>query len=254
MIKLVKPKKTEWEKLEALKQEKINSKATLEKLLEGTIETQREGLLSGQERKRQEALAMEQSIKQQIAAVDRDIKFLEEEQVKVEAKHIELKMKEIDRQKEAIQKKLEPHRKAYEDAKAALQKAEQEWFAKNHEAQGKLDALNREWNALRTRLDQLAPPPPPEPKHSVEEWLNLCRQGKVTVYIPGNDPNLDEAWRQYEKEKELIGDWAKDSARLKKARGETLPLPDEAKHYTKARLREIVAAVHPEAAKIVFGY
>ena len=29
MLRIVKPKKTEWEKLEALKQEKINSKATL---------------------------------------------------------------------------------------------------------------------------------------------------------------------------------------------------------------------------------
>jgi hypothetical protein len=95
MLRIVKSKKTEWEKLEALKQEKINSKATLEKLLEGAIEMQREALLKGDEGKRQEALAMEQSLQQQIAAVDRDIKFLEEEQSKVEAMHIEFKLKEI---------------------------------------------------------------------------------------------------------------------------------------------------------------
>ena len=40
MLRTVKSKKTEWEKLEALKQEKINSKATLEKLLEGACDRQ----------------------------------------------------------------------------------------------------------------------------------------------------------------------------------------------------------------------
>lgn len=124
MLRIVKSKKTEWEKLEALKQEKINSKATLEKLLEGASGIQREALLKGDEGKRQEALAMVQSLQQQIAAVDRDIKFLEEEQSKVEAMHIEFKLKEIERQKEAIQKELEPYRKAYEDAKTAFKKAE----------------------------------------------------------------------------------------------------------------------------------
>jgi len=89
-----------------------------------TSEIQREALLKGDEGKRQEALAMVQSLQQQIAAVDRDIKFLEEEQSKVEAMHIEFKLKEIERQKEAIQKELEPYRKAYEDAKTAFKKAE----------------------------------------------------------------------------------------------------------------------------------
>lgn len=254
MLRIVKPKKTEWEKLEALKQEKINSKATLEKLLEGASGIQREALLKGDEGKRQEALAVVQSLQQQIAVVDRDIKFLEEEQSKVEAMHIEFKLKEIERQKEAVQKELEPYRKAYEDAKTAFKKAEQEWFAKNHEASRKFDALNRERDALRLRLDKLTPPPPPQPKHSVEEWLNLCRQGKVKTYIRGNDPNLDDAWRQYEEEKEIIQDWAENSATRKKVCGETLPLPEVAKHYSQARLREIVSAAHPEAANAVFGH
>lgn len=254
MLTIVKSKKTEWEKLEALKQEKINSKATLEKQLEGAIEMQREALLKGDEGKRQEALAMVQSLQQQIAAVDRDIKFLEEEQSKVEAKHIEFKLKEIERQKEAIRKELEPYRKAYEDAKTAFKKAEQEWFTKNHEASRKLDALNRERDALQRRLGELSPSPPPHPKHSVEEWLNLCRQGKVQVYIQGNDANLDEAWRQYEEEKKIIQDWAKESATRKKVCRETLPLPEVAKHYSQARLREIVSATHPQAANALFGH
>ena len=168
--------------------------------------------------------------------------------------HIEFKLKEIERQKEAIQKELEPCRKAYEDAKTAFKKAEQEWFDKNYEASRKLDALNRERDALQRRLNELIPPPPPQPKHSVEEWLNLCRQGKVKTYYQGNDPNLDEAWRQYEEEKEIIRDWAKESATRKKVSGETLPLPEVAKHYSQARLREIVSATHPQAAKVVFGY
>ena len=254
MLRIVKSEKTKWERLEALKQERINSKATLEKLLEGAIEMQREALLKGDEGKRQEALAMEQSLQQQIAAVDRDIKFLEEEQSKVEAKHIEFKLKEIERQKEAIQKEIKLHRKAYEDAKTAFQKAEQEWFDKYHEASRKFDALNREWDALKRRLNELVPPPPPQPKHSVEEWLNLCRQGKVKTYFQGSDPNLDEAWRQYEEEKEIIRDWAERSAVQKKASGKTLPLPEVAKHYSEARLREIVAATHPQAAKSLFGH
>ncbi len=254
MLRIVKSEKTKWERLEALKQERINSKATLEKLLEGAIEMQREALLKGDEGKRQEALAMEQSLQQQIAAVDRDIKFLEEEQSKVEVKHIEFKLKEIERQKEAIQKEIELHRKVYEDAKAAFQKAEQEWFDKYHEASRKFDALNREWDALQRRLDELTPPLPPQPKHSVEEWLNLCRQGKVNTYMQGSDPNLDEAWRQYEEEKETIRDWAERSAVQKRASGETLPLPEVAKHYSQARLREIVAATHPQAAKSLFGH
>jgi len=70
MLRIVKSKKTEWEKLEALKQEKINSKATLEKLLEDASEMQREALLKGDEGKRQEALAMVQSLQQQIAAIE----------------------------------------------------------------------------------------------------------------------------------------------------------------------------------------
>lgn len=256
MLRIVKPKKTEWEKLEALKQEKINSKATLEKLLEGAIEMQREALLKGDEGKRQEALAMEQSLQQQIAAVDRDIKFLEEEQSKVEAKHIEFKLKEIERLKEAIQKELEPYRKAYEDAEAAFRKAEKDYFTQHHEASRKFDALKRERDALQRRLNELIPPPPPQPnpKHSVEEWLNLCRQGKVQVYIQGKDPNLDEAWRQYEEEKEIIRDWAEKSATRKKVSGETLPLPEVAKHYSQSRLREIVSAAHPQAAKALFRH
>ena len=80
--------------------------------------------MKGDEGKRQEALAVVQSLQQQIAVVDRDIKFLEEEQSKVEAMHIEFKLKEIERQKEAVQKELEPYRKAYEDAKTAFKKAE----------------------------------------------------------------------------------------------------------------------------------
>lgn len=88
----------------------------------------------------------------------------------------------------------------------------------------------------------------------VEEWLNLCRQGKVKTYIRGNDPNLDDAWRQYEEEKEIIQDWAENSATRKKVCGETLPLPEVAKHYSQARLREIVSATHPEAAKELFGH
>lgn len=67
-----------------------------------TSEIQREALLKGDEGKRQEALAMVQSLQQQIAAVDRDIKFLEEEQSKVEAMHIEFKLKEIERQKDIM--------------------------------------------------------------------------------------------------------------------------------------------------------
>lgn len=254
MLTIIKSKKTEWEKLEALKQEKINFKANLEKQLEDAIEMQREALLKGDEGKRQEALAMVQSLQQQIAAVDRDIKFLEEEQSKVEAKHIEFKLKEIEQLKEAIQKELEPYRKAYEDAKTAFRKAEQEWFTKNHEASRKVDALNRERDALRRRLDELTPSLPPQSKHSVEEWLNLCRQGKVNTYMQGNDPNLDEAWRQYEEEKKIIQDWAKESATRKKFCRETLPLPEVAKHYSQARLREIVSAAHPEAAKELFGH
>ena len=70
MLKLVKPKRTKWEKLEALKQQKLEAKATLEKLLEGAIEMQREALLKGDEGKRQEALAMVQSLQQQIAAIE----------------------------------------------------------------------------------------------------------------------------------------------------------------------------------------
>jgi len=254
MLMIGKSKKTEWEKLEALKQEKINSKANLEKQLEDAIEMQREALLKGDEGKRQEALAMVQSLQQQIAAVDRDIKFLEEEQSKVEAMHIEFKLKEIERQKEAIRKELEPYQKAYEDAKTAFRKAEQEWFTQYQKASWKLDALNRERDALQRRLNELTPPLPPQPKHSVEEWLNLCRQGKVKTYYPGSDPNLDQAWRQYEEEKETIRDWAKKSATRKKVCGETLPLPEVAKHYSQARLREIVSATHPEAAKELFGY
>ncbi|WP_199906166.1 hypothetical protein [Coprothermobacter proteolyticus] len=88
----------------------------------------------------------------------------------------------------------------------------------------------------------------------VEEWLNLCRQGKVKTYIRGNDPNLDEAWRQYEEEKEIIRDWAEKSATRKKVVGKTLPLPEVAKHYSQARLREIVSATHPQAAKALFGH
>ena len=87
--------KTEWEIIAALKQEKINSKATLEKLLEGASGIQREALLKGAEGKRQEALAVVQSLQQQIAVGYRDIKFLEEEQSIVEAMHIEFKLKEI---------------------------------------------------------------------------------------------------------------------------------------------------------------
>ncbi len=252
MLKLVKSQKTKWEKLEALKQQKLEAKVTLEKMLETAIEMQKEALLSGDEGKRQEALAMEQSLQQQIAVVDRDIKFLEEEQSKVEVKHIEFKLKEIERQKEAIQKELEPYRKAYEDAEAAFRKAEKDYFTQNHEASRKLGALNRERDALQRRLNELTPPLPPQPKHSVEEWLNLCRQGKVKTYYQGNDPNLDEAWRQYEEEKEIIRDWAKKSATRKKVSRETLPLPEVAKHYSQSRLREIVSAAHPETAKTLW--
>ena len=99
--------------------------------------------MKGDEGKRQEALAMVQSLQQQIAAVDRDIKFLEEEQSKVEAMHIEFKLKEIERQKEAIQKELEPYRKAYEDAKTAFKKMQDEFNAKYPKAENKLDFFRR---------------------------------------------------------------------------------------------------------------
>jgi len=84
--------------------------------------------------------------------------------------------------------------------------------------------------------------------------VRLCRQGKVKTYIRGNDSNLDDAWRQYEEEKEIIQDWAENSATRKKVCGETLPLPEVAKHYSQARLREIVSAAHPEAANAIFGH
>ncbi len=252
MLKLVKPKRTEWEKLEALKQQKLEAKVTLEKMLEAAIEMRKEALLSGDEDKRQEALKMVSSLQQQIVTVKEEIKFFEEEQVKVEAEHIEFKLKEIERQKQTIQKELGPYRKAYEDAEAAFRKAEKDYFTQNQRVSRKLDVLNRERDALQRRLDELSPSPPPQPKHSVEEWLNLCRLGKVKTYMQGNDPNLDEAWRRYEKEKEIIREWAKDCARLKKVRGETLPLPEVAKSYSKPRLQEIVAAVYPETAKTLW--
>ena len=44
MLKLVKSQKTKWEKIEELRNKKINAKTTLEKMLETAIEMQKEAL------------------------------------------------------------------------------------------------------------------------------------------------------------------------------------------------------------------
>lgn len=252
MLKLVKIQKTEWERLEALKQKKLEAKAKLERALEASQEDLRKAILENDQNRKEEEQKIISVLKQQIENITQELAVLEEEQTKAEVEHLQAKLDEIAQQKANIMKKLEPYREAYEQAKAKLEEAEQEYFEAKRKIEGEISLLAKKEQEIKSRLNELLPPTPPKPKYSVEEWLTRCREGKVNSYMPGIDPNLDIAYKQYEEEKEAIREWAVKAARIKQATGELISLPEMAKHYSKNRLKEIISATNPNAAKILF--
>lgn len=250
MLKLIKSKQTRWEELEAKKQQKIQAKANLERMLEAALDELKQATVAG--KSTTELREIIRNTKEGLEALQEEINLLEQEQAQAELDYLQAKMQELERQEQKVVRDLEPHRKAYEQAKAEFEKAEKTWFARRGEAQEELDRIARQKSELKPRLDLLTPQATPEPQHSVEEWLQLCRDGKVTAYFQGNDPNLDEAYRLYEREKEEIRRWAAKAAVAKQSTGETPSMPEIVKHYSRERLREIIKTAKPEAARLLF--
>jgi chromosome segregation ATPase len=242
MLKLIKSKQTEWEKLEDKKAERAKDIVTMERLLEVTLEEQRKATVAG--KSIPEYRKVIQNCRESLEALQEEINILEQEQAKFELEHFQTKMRKLEQQEQKIREELEPHEKAYEKAKANFEEAEQVWFAKHNEAHGELENINRQKLNLSPRLEQLVPHIEPESKHSVEEWLQLCRDGGVRTYTEGSDPTLDEAYQIYEQEIKDLRNWAKKTATIRQSTGERPPMPEAGKHYSKERLKEVIKK-HP---------
>lgn len=239
MLKLVKAKQTKWEELEAKKQEKIHAKETMQRLLEAAEAERKEALVAGKDIAQPREVV--QKAKDTLEALEEEINSLEQEQSdpSIELEYLQAKLQELERQEQKVADELEPHREAYKKAEAEFKKAEQVWFAQYAKAQEEFNRIARQKGELRPRMDRLTPEAEPEPQHSVAEWLELCREGKVRSYLPGSDPNLDEAYKLYEQEKDEIRRWATKAAIAKASDGETPVMPECAKHYSRARLKEL---------------
>jgi ketosteroid isomerase-like protein len=237
MLKLIKLTQTKWEEFEGRKQKKLQSIASLERLLRVTQDKLKQAVLEG--KSVIEFAETQEITKNSLTALRKEIEILENEQANHEEKHLKTKIQELKRQGDKIMERLEPHRKAYEEAKTIFEEAEKDWRAKDAEAKRELEVIYRQKGKYELRLTEKTPESLPEPKHSVEEWLKLCRDGKVQMYISGQDPNLDEAYRQYEQEKAELRQWAHQEKLARKTTGMTPDIPECSKHYSRKRLEKI---------------
>lgn len=238
MLKLIKSKQTKWEELEGLKQKKLQSIANLERLLEVTQDELKQAVLQG--KNVIELTETQERTKNSLTALRKEIEILESEQANHEEKYLKTKLQELNRMDEKVRKVLEPHRKAYEEAKAIFEEAEKDWCAKDAEAYKDLDVIRQQKRKYERRLAEITPVSLPLPQHSIEEWLRLCRAGKVKTYLPGKDPNLDEAYRQYEQEKAELRQWARQEKLARKTTCMTPDVPECSRHYSRERLEEII--------------
>lgn len=207
-------------------------------MLQGAQEEIKKATITGEDPEKTRKIR--QRTEEGIGKLGEEIAVLEEEQSKVEAEHLQAKLQELERQEQKVAGELEPCRQVYEEAKKTFEEAERVWFAKHAEAQEELRRINMQKAELRPKLDQLAPQATPEPKHSVEDWLQRCRQGEVKSYIQGMDTNLDEAFQQYEQELKAISKWSRRAAVARGSSGEAPSMPDCARHYIRERLNEII--------------
>ena len=248
---------TKFEQLGGLKAKKLAELQQTEKSLAEVEEKIKGAVLNGDEKKKAELIAERERLRKAIEQLQGEIPVIESKQAKYELEHLEEKIKELEKERQAVEKQAQPE---ISKLKAKVEKLEQAYKAalaelgrKQAEVERKTNSIDQQIATFRQRLDELKPEK--EPKHSVEEYLQMYRDGKGPALI-NEDKNAEQAYRLYEREREEILAWVHQAQTLKMGTGGLPPKPECMKFYSKDRLETIIynATLRKDLARLVKNF
>ena len=232
-------KKTGYEKLLELKGKKLEQRDALTNELKSLKEAITAAMLEGKDTS--SLLKSRQEITAKLQNIEEEIILLQKKQPDILLAHYEEKLKEKEQEIQAKKREIEPYRNKYEKAKREFERIQTEWFSINGIASMNIDHLNMQIADLQAKIDGLKPNKEVTSSlHSVDEWLQLLRDGRIHSYMEGNDINLDEAYRIYSDEIKLLQDWGHRCRLMKKSSGNVPPKPEIIKYYSNERLKQII--------------
>lgn len=228
-------KQTKWEKLGSRIEEERAKMEQVETQLKAANEEFESACIAGGDTTK--ALEKQEQLQRQVNDILQAISVLQREREKYEVEHLEIQIKRLGQEAERVIKSTEPDRKRYEKLKKEFYETEKDWFGKNSVATRKVDAIREQQNRLQNRLNRLTEEPA-KPEHSVEEWLQLLRNGKAMV-PPADDFNFDQANHMYKQELDELHGWAFQARLTKKVTGTVASMPKFTKYYPRERLESI---------------
>ena len=214
--------------LARLEAEKVKIEAEIDKTL---LAGDDPGALQGQ------AATIDQT-KQNLS---RRLELIERQITELEPARLRDELAEIDRKIEQQARALRKGREEWDGLYTEFRKKEGYYGGLFANLGASIEHLKNKRSDLKNKLTELEPVqdeeelPPPVSEALINEWLNKLRAGKVSSVIVGQDPNLDEASRRYEKEKEEV----KNYARMLRIGADPSP-PACRRHYSPARFNELV--------------
>lgn len=232
-------KKTGYEKLLELKEKKLEQRDTLANELKNLKESITAAMLEGKDTS--SLLKSRQEITAKLQNIEEEIILLEKKQPDMLLAHYKEKLYEKEQEIQAKKREIEPYRNKYEKAKREFGRIQAEWFSINGRASMNIDYLSTQIAELRAKIDSLKSSNEVTSfQHSVDEWLQLLRDGKIHSYMEGNDINLDEAYQIYSDEIKLLQDWGHRCRLMKKSSGNIPQKPEIIKYYSDERLKQII--------------